>query len=212
MPSFLHFLLAVVTQLQSWGIIGFMAGFGSAIFAEPLRRRIYRPTLQLGFKDADHYVAETVETKGPEQRKARYVRVRVVNKSAAMAKSCVAYLVDIERLGSSGNWEATTYCESMQLPWSGRGHEAIDVPQGVPLFVDVISTREGSSEFIASMQQRSLLNRYRSIWSTIGTFRFTICVTSDGAEPAAIGLSFKWTGQWDGFTVTKVEPKDRATD
>src|SRR4051812_12429823 len=95
-------------------ILAFLGGFASAVFAEPVRRWLFRPILALEFKDADHFIANTFEeiqapaqTGGTMKQQiwARFVRVKVTNTKNALARSCRPYLVNIEHLGKSGNWE-----------------------------------------------------------------------------------------------------------
>lgn len=182
-------------------ILGFIGGFLTALFAEPARQWIFRPRLALEFKDSGHFVAKTAEeSKSPPVRYgARYIRIKVTNTKSALAKSCKAYLANIERLGQSGIWEATEYCESLQLRWAGRGYEALDLPKDVPHFVDVVSTREVSKSF--RLETQVTLMRYEMLLNTKGTYRVTIVVSGDGVEPARIQLSFEWDGSWDNFEV-----------
>src|SRR5690606_16025317 len=117
-------------------------------------------------------------------------RVRVTNKSKwFVAKGCRAYLVNIERRSDAGIWEPTVYAESQQLAWSARGsgrHDAMDLPCGVPHFVDVFSVRDASTEFLPAIPER--LYRYVDLYSTPGTYKFTVLVSGDGVRPESITL------------------------
>jgi hypothetical protein len=193
--------------------LSFIGGFVSAIFAEPLRRWLFQSVLTLDFEKTDHFVTSTEETEkrfDPEsgtvietqKRKARYVRVRVTNTSGSLAKNCRAYLVNIEQLGHSGQWEATVYCESMQLAWSGRGdgaYTAVDLPKNVPHFIDVVSMREKSATF--QLEIKVLLKRYEAMLSTPGQYRFTILVSGENVTLKKLRLSLKWAGAWDDSEV-----------
>jgi len=95
--------------------------------------------------------------------------VKVINTKNTLAKSRRVFLVNIEQCGKSGKWEATTYCESMQLPWSGGAYEQRDLPKGVPQFVDILSTCEGSNEFRLAIAK--ILNRQKTLLSTDGGYR-----------------------------------------
>jgi hypothetical protein len=133
-------------------ILAFLGGFLTALFAEPLRLWLFRARVTLEFLNADHFVTSTSEQGGHQ---AKYVRIKAVNHSGRLAKNCRAYLTNIERRGPSGAWEATEYCESMQLGWSARGdgaHTALDLPKDVPCFIDVLSTRSISTNFLPSTQ------------------------------------------------------------
>jgi hypothetical protein len=182
-------------------ILGFISGALIAVFADPMRRWVYRPVLALSFDQSDHHITKTPEG----DHEAFYVQVKAENSRAALARSYRAYRVNIERCGSSGAWEATTFCGSRQLAWEGPGNDpysAVDIPRGVPLFFNVLSTREGSPAFSLSLATHLLA--YHSFMFSPGTYRFTIAVSGDGVKPASIMISFTWTGIWNQFTVTKV--------
>lgn len=187
-------------------ILSFLGGFFTALFAEPLRRWIFHARLSLEFKDAEHFITQTPEGSiAGSRHQACYIRCKVTNAKSALAKSCRAYLVNVERQGSRGNWEATSYCESMQLAWASRGdgsYTALDIPKDVPHFIDILSVREGSNEFRPAIQVMPF--RYESLWSTHGTYRFTVIVSGEDVTPATLGVSLKWTGEWDKFEVRAV--------
>lgn len=186
---------------MSSNLLAFAAGFLSAIFAEPIRRWIYRPVLKLDFKNNDHFVPTTPEGDPPDHR-ARFVRLRATNVKNGVAKGCRAYLIGLDRRGPSGTWDPTEYCDNLQLGWSCEKSDALDLPRDVPRFVTVLSTRETSKEFhphlpIVTYTMQRLL-------AEIGTYRLTVLVTGDGVKPARMSLSFKWTGVWDQFEVSTV--------
>ncbi len=82
-------------------LLAFIGGFAIALFAEPIRQWLFRARLTLEFTNADHFVTRTTESGGHQ---ARYIRIKATNRSSRLAKSCRAYLVNIERLGPSGAW------------------------------------------------------------------------------------------------------------
>ena len=193
-------------------IIGFFSGFLTALFAEPLRQWLFRPILSLEFKNTSHFVTETWKRSDSTRHAARYARIKVTNTRRSLARSCRAYLVNIERIGPSGGWESTDYCESMQLAWSARGGDAyiaLDLPKDVPHFVDVLSTCEGSKSFNLELQLK--LFRHEALLGSAGTYRFTIVVSGDGVRPEWIWLSFNWSGDWDGFKLTVASPGDLSS-
>jgi hypothetical protein len=185
-------------------LLTFVAGFLTAIFAEPLRLWIYRPVLNLQFDNNDHCVAKTDEGSPPTHR-AHYIRVKATNRSSRLAKGCRAYLVAIDRRGPTGSWNSTDYCEALPLAWSARPdveHGVLDLPKDIPHFVDVLSTREVAPSF----RPEIVFTPYRiqHLFSSPGTYRFTILVTGDALKPAKLSISFKWTGVWDQYEVGAV--------
>lgn len=189
-------------------IIGFIGGFLTALFAEPLRQWLFQPILSLEFNNTSHFVTKTWKAFESSRHEAHYARIKVTNTRRSLARSCRAYLVNIERIGPSGAWEATDYCESMQLAWSGRGgdaYTALDLPKDVPHFVDLLSTRQGSKSFDLAIQLK--LFRHEALLVSAGTYRLTIVVSGDGVRPEWIWLSFTWSGDWDGFKLAVAEPR-----
>ena len=75
-------------------LIGALLGFGAAVFAEPVRRWIYRPKLKLEFGDDPGYRARTPEKSPPFNSfyEAEYIRIKVTNIKPAIAMNCRAYL------------------------------------------------------------------------------------------------------------------------
>src|SRR5687767_8761723 len=185
-------------------LLGFLSGFLTAIFAEPLRKWFFAPRLRLEFvHNNDDFVTLTRETGG---HRAHYIRFKVTNTSSGLAKSCRAYLVKIEKPhNETGEWQSSDYSESLQLAWSGRSdasrHGPLDLPKDVPHFVDVFSVREISREFRPEFGVQLL--RYQELYRRTGTFRFTLAVSGDGVKPAWIQIWFKWSGIWDQFEVVR---------
>ncbi len=186
-------------------VVSFLGGFFTALFAEPIRRWVYQPKLSLHFERASHFVTRTPETVGQTKYEAFYVRVKVVNTKSALAKSCRAYLVNIEQKGPSGAFVATEYCESLQLGWAvhSQPFAALDLPTDVPFFVDILSTRPTSLAFKPHVELIPM--RYEQLFLTSGTYRLTVLISGDGVKPARIRLVFKWSGDWEHFDVASAE-------
>jgi hypothetical protein len=181
--------------------VGFLGGFFTALFAEPLRRWLYAPKLALTFGTSIDFLTRTPESSGIPGialHDALYVRIKVVNTRSSLAKSCRAYLVNVERKDSSGRFEPTEYCESLQLAWSSQAEQAFgafDLPRDVPYFVDIFSTRSTNRAF--SLATKATPLRYQQMLLTPGVYRFTVVVSGDEVKPAAIRPAVSWTGAWD---------------
>ena len=185
-------------------VVGLLGGFFIALFAEPFRRWIYAARLDLAFGTSNYFLTRTPEISPGGQYESFYVRVRVVNSRAALAKSCRAYLVNIERKAASGKFEPTEYCESLQLSWASQAEQsfaAFDLPRDVPHFVDIISTRPTSAGFALATKVTPL--RYTQMLVPPGIYRFTVVVSGDGVKPVTIRPMVSWNGVWD--QVSKVD-------
>lgn len=201
---------ADVTSILST-LVGAAVGFVSAVFAEPLRRWLYRPVLVLGFGDGSEYKARTLEQAelfDPARsavpihstHEAEYVRIKVINTATALAKACRAYLVRVERQDAEGKFGPTLYCDSIPLAWSCREQEAhgpLDLPNRVAQFVDLISTRNVSSDY--RVEIKPLPFRYVALFQEKGTFRFTVQVSGENVKPVFLSVIFVWKGIWNDY-------------
>lgn len=192
-------------QLLMVLLAGLFSGFFAAIFAEPVRQRLFRPKLDLEYDKAKGCLSKTREQAitGGTIAEAYYIRVRVTNMSKVIAKDCRAYLVEIEKQDENAKFVPTVYCDAIQLAWSCQGAEdryrAIDICKGVNQYIDVIVTRSNSPEFDPQIRVKPF--RYSDLFKEIGSFRFTIQASADGADPVIFKLNFDWEGCWDTFGV-----------
>lgn len=178
----------------------FFLGFISAVFAEPARQRLFRPVLRLRFSNKPDCVAKT-PTGGGE---AVYIRVEVMNEKRRLAKQCRAYLVNAEVQNDHKEFEPTIYVDSIQLAWScrenGMERDAVDLPNGVSQYIDVLATDKSSNCFTPQISPFPF--RYQELFTnTPKTFRFTVQVSGDGVDPVFTKIIFSWKGQWDNFEV-----------
>lgn len=221
-------------------VVSFLSGAAIAVFADPIRRYLYRPRIQVTFAKSDDpaFVARTpaVSTlpKGADplhydgfevhpttdgrllvEHQAVYIRCLVRNKRGMVAKGCRAYLVKVEQAAAGGRFGPAVFYDSVQLAWASRpGHqyEAVDLPRGVPQYVDVVSTRdfnpnpECPPEPIPRFQIESQFKPFREsgLGTKPGTFRFTILVAGDNFPPFEFRLGLRWNGQWDQIEAWKV--------
>jgi hypothetical protein len=186
-------------------LLGALVGFFIAVFAEPLRQKLFKPDLDVEFVNSPDYVALT-----PENRncKAYYIRVKVSNRKRILARDCRAYLINIEKKDEKGKCLPTIYCDSIPLAWSlqklGEQYSGIDIAKDVNQFVDIIKTtktRNDANSFYPQIMVTPF--RYENLFGETGTFRFTIQVSAANADPKNIKLIFDWEGVWDDFKVEK---------
>jgi len=192
-------------------IIVFITGFFTAIFAEPLRRWIFRPRLIMDFGDTNDFKADTPEIVGTTDgtiRKGRayYIRGRVVNKSTNIAKQCRVYLTNIEKKSNrTGEFEQTTFCEGIPLHWScrelGGAFNPLDLPKDINQYFDIFSTREGDTNIDPKLMSKPF--RYEHLFTEPGTYRYSIQVSGEGFRPIVMKILLEWKGVWDDFIVKK---------
>jgi len=197
-------------------IVGAMLGFGAAIFVEPIKSWLYGPKLEVSFDDSPEFQTQTHEhqkimtTEDPNKKKiiyykASYIRIKVINTKPALAKGCRAYLVNVEKQKDDGKFYDTIYCDSIPLAWSARGDQRflpVDIPKDVNQFVDLISTREISSDYNPELQFH--LYRYVDLFKEHGKFKFTVQVSGENVDPVFINVFFTWNGSWDKYSCESI--------
>jgi hypothetical protein len=185
-------------------VISFIAGFVAAIFAEPVRERLFRSKLGLEFnKDYTCVTTTYMANSSKKVADAHTIRVKVNNTRSIISKDCRGYLIDVEKQNEKCEFAPTVYCDSLPLAWSCQGSKdcfgGIDIPKGVNQYLNVIATNSTSTNFDPQVMPK--LFRYEKLFSETGTFRFTILVTAANAKPKKIKLILNWKGNWNDFDV-----------
>jgi len=190
-------------------IIGGMLGFAAAIFVEPIKNWFYGPKLEVSFGDSPEFQTETHEHQKINGKifyhKASYIRIKVINTKSTLAKGCRAYLVNVEKQNDNGKFCDTIYCDSIPLSWSARGDQRfspLDIPKGVNQFVDLLSTRETSTDYKPELQ--TFLLRYIDLFKEHGKFKFTVQVSGENVDPVFINVLFTWNGSWDKYSCKSI--------
>jgi len=191
-------------------IITLISGFLIAVFAEPLRRKLYKPVLSIWIEDSADCIYKTslpailngINVMGSD---GIYIRAKVKNEKKNIAKKCRAFLVNIEKK-QENKFQSTTYCDSIPLAWSchminNDNCEPIDIPHGVVQYLDILSMSRGRREFYPAIIDTHLSYRYKNLFEETGTFRFTIHLTGENVEPQTLKLILEWNGVWDQFKV-----------
>jgi hypothetical protein len=197
---------SIITPNMISTFVGFLGGFLTAMFAEPLRQIIFRPNLKLEFYASEDCVTPTPETNPNGIHDAFYIRIKATNTKPRLAQKCRAYLVMVEKEDDKGDFCPTEYCDSIQLAWACKGtqaYAALDLPRGIAQFVDVVSTRSIAAKNFRP-EIRPFPFRYASLFQQTGVFRFTIQVSGDGIKPKFIQIIFDWKGAWNTFKVKPV--------
>jgi hypothetical protein len=187
---------------------GFLGGFVTAILAEPLRQRFFRAQLKLEFDQSSPFLVEAVsrDLAGEQDKyEMQFIRIKVTNIKRHLARSCRAFLINVEKENGRGVFEQTHYYDSLQLTWASETHDPfreIDLPNGINKYIDVISTRSDRHSFYPHIEF-SASRLAEELFTEPGTFRFTILVSGDGIDPEVAKLVFSWKGVWNNFAVHK---------
>lgn len=186
-------------------LLSFFLGFVTAVFSEPLRRRIFRPVLRLSFEKNDSCVSHTPLQNGGKEHEGYYIRLKVENTKRPLARACRAYLIVVEEKDENGLWKPTIYADSLPLAWSCQerndARRPIDLPYGVTQFVDVVATDSLLNNYF--VQVAPLPFRYLGLFDDKRkTFRFTVLIAGDGVQPKTAKIEFGWKGTWNDFEVS----------
>jgi hypothetical protein len=182
-------------------LLSLLSGFAIAIFTEPIRKKIWGPQLSIVFTGQADCISKTIETLGPVERDAYYIKARVTNISKAIARDCRVHLINIEKKDEDGEFKPTIYSDSIQLAWSCQHPDtrfkALDLAKGVRQYVDIITTRSGILEYDPQLFVKPY--RYLPLITDTGIFRFTLQVLAAGADPKTLRVVFEWDSSWDSF-------------
>jgi hypothetical protein len=192
-----------MTEILS-NVISYLLGFATAVFAEPIRKWLFKPDLILEFAEGHACITKTYEAvSGEKVADVHTIRVKVTNQRRIVARDCRGYLINVEKQDEKGVFVPTIYCDSLPLAWSCQRKEdryrGIDIPKGVNQYLDVIVTKSTSNEFEPQVMVK--LFRYSDLFKEKGTYRFTIQATVADANPRTIKLILKWKSHWDDFDV-----------
>jgi hypothetical protein len=184
----------------------FVLGALTAVFAEPLRRWLFRVKLGLAFKAIVGLGTGNIcitPTGDPNVKEACYVRVSVKTCNRlirVVAQSCQVFLVKIEKRISASRYE-TIYNDPLPLAWSYFGHNSRDIPPGIEFFFDVIATNIETNLLIPQTTQQPTVWSSTNVLTQPARYKFTVAVSGENVRTATLQIWIDWKGQWNSFTV-----------
>lgn len=170
------------------------------------------PRLDLIFVNSNEFIQQ-VQVQTPDLDKrfhskkpypAKFVRIRVINKTQDIIKACVAYLVGIER-EEEGVFKDVFFSNALRLNWEleqGGGLDgAKNIYPNMGKYLDIFFTykrpRFEGIRFRLFVQHLG----FEQLWHQVGKYRLTIRVVAENAETQEIKLIFLWKNKWDDFSV-----------
>jgi hypothetical protein len=194
------------SSISAISIANTAVGVIAGIFIKEIWDYFRRPLVKVSFDEHAEGCRAHTRTGGNPPSEGYYIRAKVVNSRRRLAKSCRAFLVNVEQRNARGEFVPTTpaYDDSLALVWSAQfkeGNPPIDLPYGISQFVDIVSTDKLSAEF----KVHALIPyRYDNLFNnTPKALRFTIAVTGDDVEPGQVKVIFDWRGKWDNFELAQ---------
>ena len=125
---------------------------------------------------------------------AKVVRFFVYNKRRFLAKSCVVYLVSIEKIAADG-MATSLFADRIPLTWAHVGTTPVDVPGHTGLYCDVAGASQPVAHLIPHTEPKPKM--FPTLLREHATYRFTAIVTGENVTPVTIRLCIAWRGDWD---------------
>ncbi|NQT17771.1 MAG: hypothetical protein HQ582_33760 [Planctomycetes bacterium] len=183
--------------------ITFVLGFCAAVFAEPIRRRLFRSAISLKFEPKIGFGRQCVSLTSTTQADvmAKYVRVLATCSSriGVTARACQPFLTRIERV-------APHYCElhhdPIPLNWAYIGHQALDIHPQMAFYFDIVAVN--SAENILRPQTTVDPMTWPTLLSQPGRYRFSVTLSGENIKRVPDSQSpmieFEWGGSFDSLT------------
>jgi len=176
-------------------VVGLLLG----LFTEPLRLWLLRPVLRATFTRDEHHLRKTpVEVKRGDsavfESYAKVVRFFVYNRRRFLAKSCVAYLVSIERIAANGT-ATSLFADRIPLTWAYVGTAPLDIPGHTGLYCDIAGAAQPVSQLMPYTEPKPKI--FPALFREHGTYRFTAIVTGENVTPVTIRICIAWKGDWN---------------
>jgi hypothetical protein len=181
------------------GVIG---GLLSGAY-QHIRDHASRPRLQIDYEGVEGAHRVEVDYTDKENRPVAeiYIRARVQNKGRRVAKGCLVFLANVREVHPSG-MTTTSFHDSMPLAWAGWNFSPRDIPRGVEFYVDVVRVSKHVSGWRFSVER--LFASHAELKDYRGTYRFSLMVTGDKADPAMCEVDVTYDGDWHNLRAVAV--------
>ena len=174
-------------------IVGWVLGIISSLLKDWLRVKLSGPKLSLEI-DPDHILASAENG----EKEKFYVRVKVKNVKGRIAHACRGHLVAVEEWDGASQAFVPVFSDSVPLLWSYYARaETFDIPQNVPLCVDVLICKQecpGIDLQIWSNNGVLRPSKLAPFREKSGTYRFKVLVSANDIAPKLIVFKVTWDG------------------
>ncbi len=182
--------------------ITFLLGFATAIFAEPIRRWLFRSNVSLVFQPRIGFGRRCVSlstTTKPDVM-AKYVRVlaKCSSKLCVPAIRCRAFLTRIERRGPGETKYTELHHDPIPLNWAYIGSDPLDISPGMKFYFDVVAVN--SSQNLLEPQTTISPVTWAELLKEPGRYRFSIELAGDNVGPVPETVEFEWKGNFNSLT------------
>jgi len=170
---------------QDMPLIAIVVGFaGGAVMASLINHIVgwwRRPIIKVELvPDVGCYV--TTKRGNPPTHDAKFLRLRVKNIGNSSIKACRAYVTRITK--RNGGKIINDNQEVVELNWAHRNSDALDIPVGAFLYLDIVSLDiKYTGGSILSLCVSLLPNNLSGLFSGPAEFELSLNVACDNARP-----------------------------
>jgi len=166
--------------------LGWLIAVTAPLVTHWLRVTLSGPKLSLEI-DPDPVL---VSTEGGQEEKL-YVRVRIKNVKRRIAHACRGHLVAFEEWDDASRAFVPVFSDSVPLLWSYYAQaETFDIPQNVPLCVDVLVCKKEPPGVVLQIWAKEdpplKPDKLEPFGKKPGTYRCKVLVSADDAQPEPI--------------------------
>ncbi len=186
------------------GLVGVVSGLATSICSKWLNT----PKLELSL-EFDRIVGSELPVfpigNTPEGTtiEARYARLKIVNRGRQVARGCRVYLTDVEGIRTDGSLARTWYNNTLRLHWEYEGqgplHGGIDLPKGLPYYLDVVFSRKDLRRFEPNLAAQS--PRFYDLLSEYDAYVLAVMLVADNADERTFRVKLTRGDGWDTFTL-----------
>jgi hypothetical protein len=180
-------------------VVAVLSGLFSGLGGRRLEAWLSAPKLEVDFiPDDGGFRTEGSWNEGPVEVTQIYIRARVRNVGAVVAKQCRPYLVKLEEVQPSGTTSAELF-DSCVLHWPGYPHDFAprDIPKGINQFFDIVGVFKNRPGWRFAFGEN--FSSHRELAHYRGTYRFKVLVTGDGVKPAGRKIDVTYNGEWNNL-------------
>jgi hypothetical protein len=186
------------------GVVGGVIGALIGVVTKEAVDWVRRPRIQLEVQDREPFRVEVAREyprgeAGPvEPGKAVFLRCRVTNVGRRTAKACCVFVREARRQGFS----TISYGNPLALHWAGYEQTSIDLPPGIPHFVDVAVSESRAINglhwrFVTPMSTNSETTPlFEFVPGGSNRVELELVAACDGSPSAALAAGLEWGEAW----------------
>jgi hypothetical protein len=187
--------------ILTW-LLSFFAGFFVAVFAEPLRRWLFKSTVSLSFRPrigfGRRWVSLTTTTTTGVM--AKYIRVlaKCTSRVGVTANRCKPFLTKIEKRDPALNGYRELHHDPLPLNWAYIGDQQLDIHPEMEFYFDVAEVN--SAQNLLRPQTTIAPETWAALLREPGTYRFSVVLSGENIRPVPLSIEFEWKGSFDSLT------------